>query len=87
MTDRARDISLVGGLTEIVDGSRSGGSNTSHTIVFPALRSLLDAVPSAASFEDHEQAVLVDNELHRNCFPGSQENNMTQLKRGHSISR
>ena len=41
----------------------SGGSNTSHTIVLPALRSLLDAVPSAASFNDYEHAVLVDNVL------------------------
>jgi hypothetical protein len=48
---------------EIVDGSVSGGSNTSHTIVLPALRSLLDVVPSAASFEDYAHAVLVDNVL------------------------
>lgn len=48
---------------EIVDGSVSGGSNTSHTIVLPSLCSLLDAVPATASFEDYEKAVLFDNVL------------------------
>jgi hypothetical protein len=48
---------------DIVDGSVGGGANTSHTIILPALSSLLDAVPSTASFEDYEHAVVVDNVL------------------------
>lgn len=47
----------------IVDGSVSGGPNTSHTIIFSALRTLLEAVPPTASFEDYEHAVVVDNVL------------------------
>lgn len=47
----------------IVDGSVSGGSNTSHTISLPALKTLLEAVPSSGSFDDYERAALVDNVL------------------------
>ena len=48
---------------EIVDGSASGGTNTSHTIVLPALCALLDAVPPSASLADYSHAVLDDNIL------------------------
>lgn len=47
----------------IVDGSVSGGANTSHTIVVSALRTLLDAARDTASFEDYRRAVLVENVL------------------------
>lgn len=48
---------------EIVSGSRSGGANTSHTIVVPALQQLLGAVPRDADRGAYERAALVDNVL------------------------
>jgi hypothetical protein len=41
----------------------SGGTNTSHTIIVPALSTLLDAVPADAPASDYEEAVLADNVL------------------------
>lgn len=48
---------------EIVSGGRSGGANTSHTIVVPALKRLLESVSRDADADEFEQAVLVDNIL------------------------
>ena len=48
---------------EIVSSDHSGGANTSHTIVIPALQQLLNAVPRDASRDDYERAVLTDNVL------------------------
>jgi hypothetical protein len=47
----------------IVSTSRSGGANTSHTIVVPALQQLLNAVPRHAEQGAYERAALVDNVL------------------------
>lgn len=51
------------GRGEIVDGAISGGTNTSHTIVAEALRTLLATVPADAEPRDYEDAVLIDNIL------------------------
>lgn len=48
---------------EIARPDVSGGTNTSHTIVVPALSSLLEAVPADASASDYEAAVLAHNVL------------------------
>ncbi len=48
---------------EIVPGDRSGGTNTSHTIIVPALQQLLAAVGHEPDSADFERAVLVDNVL------------------------
>jgi hypothetical protein len=48
---------------EIVSSDRSGGANTSHTIVVPALQQLLSVVPRHAGQEAYERAALVDNVL------------------------
>jgi hypothetical protein len=49
--------------SEIVSATRSGGANTSHTIVVPALRQLLKSVPVDADIADYERAALFDNVL------------------------
>ena len=64
---------------EIVDGTVSGGTNTSHTIVVPALRTLLQAVPASASIEDYERAVLVDNVLGK-ATEGSRKRTLRYLR-------
>jgi hypothetical protein len=48
---------------EIVPSDRSGGANTSHTIVVPALTHLLSVVDRNAPAVAYEQAVIVDNVL------------------------
>jgi hypothetical protein len=48
---------------EIVPGNRSGGTNTSHTIVVAALRRLLAEVPRDAPAEAYERAAIEDNVL------------------------
>jgi hypothetical protein len=48
---------------EIVSGDISGGTNTSHTIVVPALAALLEAVPAGAPAAAYEQAALEANVL------------------------
>ena len=48
---------------EIVPGDRSGGTNTSHTIVVPALEQLLSSVGRHADAEAYERAVLEQNLL------------------------
>jgi hypothetical protein len=49
--------------SEIVSGVRSGGTNTSHTIVVPALTRLLESVSRDGDAHDFEDAVLFDNVL------------------------
>ncbi len=53
---------------EIVDGSVSGGTNTSHTIIFPDLRTLLNRVARSGHLEDYANAVLEDNILGKDTF-------------------
>ena len=48
---------------EIVPGDRSGGTNTSHTIVVPALVQLLSAVDRSADAAEYERSVLAENVL------------------------
>lgn len=48
---------------EIVPGERSGGPNTSHTIVTSALAALLNQVPPEAQLVDYERAALEGNVL------------------------
>jgi hypothetical protein len=47
----------------IVPSDRSGGTNTSHTIIVPALTHLLSVVDRDATPADYEQAVVADNVL------------------------
>ena len=53
----------VKGPDEIVPSDVSGGANTSHTIVVPALTTLLAHVPPGADQEAYERAALIDNVL------------------------
>lgn len=48
---------------EIVPAGRSGGATTSHTVVIPALKVLLDSVEPDGSALDYEYAVLEQNVL------------------------
>ena len=48
---------------EIVPSDRSGGANTSHTVVIPALTILLDAVDLQADAATYERGVLEQNVL------------------------
>jgi hypothetical protein len=48
---------------EIVPGDRSGGTNTSHTIVVPALEQLLGSIDRHADPGAYERAVLEQNVL------------------------
>lgn len=47
--------------TEIVPGDVSGGTNTSHTILFDALVAVLDAVPADATQAAYAAAILERN--------------------------
>lgn len=53
---------------EIVRGDESGGATTSHTIVVPALRLLMDTVGTRASTADYECAVVEDNVLSKDTI-------------------
>ncbi len=48
---------------EIVAGDQSGGTNTSHTIIVPALSQLLGAVDRNAEAVEYERAVVEQNLL------------------------
>jgi hypothetical protein len=50
-------------VNEVVPGNRSGGTNTSHTIVVPALTQLLNTVDRHADAPAYEIAVLEHNLL------------------------
>jgi hypothetical protein len=57
------NLMLDPGSAEIVQGDVSGGTNTSHTIVFSALAALFDAVPASAPAAAYREASLEDNVL------------------------
>lgn len=48
---------------EIIQGDRSGGASTSHTILVPALHTLLARVGPLADAADYERSVLEENIL------------------------
>lgn len=56
-------LDVVRGTDEIVAGDVSGGANTSHTIVVPAIATLLAHVPANAPQEAYRHAALVENVL------------------------
>jgi hypothetical protein len=64
---------------EIVPGDRSGGTNTSHTIVVSSLQRLLAAVDRDADAEEFERAVLVDNVLGKETV-GSRKRTLRYLR-------
>jgi hypothetical protein len=64
---------------EIVSGVRSGGTNTSHTIIVPALQQLFEAVSREADADDFERAILVDNVLGKDT-KGSRERTLRYLR-------
>ena len=49
--------------SEIVAAGTSGGANTSHTILFPALKALLAALPNDAPAADYERLAIDANAL------------------------
>lgn len=64
---------------EIVPGDRSGGTNTSHTIVVPALQQLLGSVDRDAGAEAYERAVLEQNVLGKDTT-GSRKRTLRYLR-------
>jgi hypothetical protein len=64
---------------EIVPGDRSGGTNTSHTIVVPALQQLLSAVDPGADAAAYEHAVLEQNVLGKDTT-GSRKRTLRYLR-------
>ena len=64
---------------EIVPGDRSGGTNTSHTIVIPALRQLLNAVEPDAEPTVYEHAVIDLNVLGKSTA-GSRRRTLRYLR-------
>ncbi len=64
---------------EIVPGDRSGGTNTSHTIVVPALQQLLGSVDRSADAEAYERAVLEQNVLGKDTT-GSRKRTLRYLR-------
>lgn len=60
----------VAGQAEIVPGTASGGTNTSHTIVIGALAGLLDAVPPEAPTAAYERAVIEGNAVGKETEEG-----------------
>jgi hypothetical protein len=55
---------------DIIDGRSTGGANTSHTIAFSHLSSLLAALPRTAGFSDYEHAAVEQNLLGRATLEG-----------------
>lgn len=64
---------------EIVPGDRSGGATTSHTVVIPALMTLLEAVDRHGEFGDYERAVLEQNVLGKET-EGSRKRTLRYLR-------
>jgi len=64
---------------EIVAGDRSGGTNTSHTIVVIALQRILATVDSRAGAAAYEQAVVAENVLGK-ATAGSRLRTLRYLK-------
>jgi hypothetical protein len=63
MTSVADDLKVEAGAAEIAPNDVSGGPNTSHTILLPALRALLEVVPNSGQLGDYEKAALEGNVL------------------------
>lgn len=64
---------------EIVSGDRSGGATTSHTVMVPALSTLLDVVDRQADEEAYECAVLGRNVLGKKTA-GSRKRTLRYLR-------
>lgn len=64
---------------EIVPGERSGGTNTSHTIVVPALVQLLSSVDRSADAGEYERSVLAENVLGKETA-GSRQRTLRYLR-------
>lgn len=64
---------------EIVSCHRSGGTNTSHTVVVPALKQLLASVDQMADATAYERAVLDDNVLGKETT-GSRQRTLRYLR-------
>jgi hypothetical protein len=64
---------------EIAIAEVSGGANTSHTILFPALRALLNEVPYAAPASAYEQMALDANILGKST-EGARRRNYRYLR-------
>ena len=64
---------------EIVPGDRSGGGNTSHTIVVPALVQLLSSVERTVDAATYERAVLEQNLLGKDTA-GSRQRTLRYLR-------
>lgn len=71
---------------EIVPSDVSGGTNTSHTIIVPALTTLLSAESPHASVEDYERAVLEDNVLSKDT-EGARRRTFRYLKELYLLRR
>lgn len=65
---------------EIVPGDRSGGTNTSHTIIVPALVQLLSSVDRGADATTYERAVLEDNVLGKDTT-GARQRTLRYLRK------
>jgi hypothetical protein len=63
LADMSDAVNLAAYVSEIVPGDRSGGTNTSHTIIIPALCAVLEAVPESAPAAAYQQAAIVANVL------------------------
>jgi len=55
---------------EIVDGAKSGGTNTSHTILVRELSTLVGSLDERADFRDYEHAVLYEDILGKRTAAG-----------------
>ena len=64
---------------EIVPGDRSGGTNTSHTIIVPALVQLLSSVDRSADATEYERSVLEENVLGKETA-GSRQRTLRYLR-------
>lgn len=64
---------------EIVPGDRSGGTNTSHTIIVSSLVRLFDVVDRHADASEYENAVLVQNVLGKDTA-GSRQRTLRYLR-------
>jgi len=67
------------GESELVPSGRSGGTNTSHTIIIEGLTHLLDAVDSRAEAEEYAEAVVEQNILGKNTL-GSRQRTLRYLR-------
>jgi hypothetical protein len=69
---------------EIVDASRSGGTNTSHTIIIDSLIRLLSVVPRNAAADEYARAILEENVLGK-ATVGSRQRTLRYLRELYSL--